>query len=142
MDILLLVLRVLLAISLYVFLAAVLIMVWRDLRQTTAGRETIRRSGQLIVLQTADEAIEVGTAFPLQIVTSIGRSSSNTITISDNYASSQHALLSWRESQWWLEDQGSRNGTLLNDTRVTEPTIVSTGDVIHVGHTQLKLELE
>jgi pSer/pThr/pTyr-binding forkhead associated (FHA) protein len=142
MDILLLVLRVLLAISLYVFLAAVLIMVWRDLRQTTAGRETIRRSGQLIVLQTADEAIEVGTAFPLQVITSIGRSSSNTITISDNYASSQHALLSWRESQWWLEDQGSRNGTLLNDTRVTEPTIVSTGDVIHVGHTQLKLELE
>jgi pSer/pThr/pTyr-binding forkhead associated (FHA) protein len=117
-------------------------MVWRDLRQTTAGRESTRRSGQLIVLQTTDETIGVNTAFPLQPVTSIGRSPSNTIIISDTYASSQHSLLSWREGQWWLEDQGSRNGTLLNDTRVTAPTVVSAGDVIGVGRTQLKLELE
>jgi pSer/pThr/pTyr-binding forkhead associated (FHA) protein len=41
-----------------------------------------------------------------------------------------------------LEDQASRNGTLLNGTRLTGPTVVSAGDVIGVGLTQLKLELE
>jgi pSer/pThr/pTyr-binding forkhead associated (FHA) protein len=142
MDILLLVLRVLLAILLYAFLAAVLIMVWRDLKQATASRETTRRGGQLVVLKTTDETIEIGTTFPLQPVTSIGRLPSNTIIISDTYASSQHALLTWKESQWWLEDQGSRNGTLLNETRITDPTIVSAGDVIGIGRTTLKLELE
>lgn len=142
MDILLLVLRLLLAALLYAFLATVLVTVWRDLRQATASRETGRRSGQLVVLQTKDETLETGTSFPLRLITSIGRAPGNTITISDTYASSQHALLAWREGQWWLEDQGSRNGTLLNDTPITGPTVVSAGDVIGIGRTQLKLELD
>ena len=142
MDILLLVLRLLLAILLYAFLAIVLVMVWRDLRRATTSPKISCRGGELIILQTTDEALEIGTAFPLQLITSIGRAPSNTIIISDTYASSQHALLTWRESQWWLEDQGSRNGTLLNDTLVTSPTIVSAGDVIGIGRTQLKLELD
>jgi predicted component of type VI protein secretion system len=142
MDIFLLILRISLAIVLYAFLTAMLVIVWRDLRQATISLESVRRNGQLIVLQTMDAAVEAGTVFPLQLVTSIGRLASNTITISDTYASSQHALLSWKEEQWWLEDQGSRNGTLLNDTPITGPTVVSAGDVIGIGRTQLKLELD
>jgi len=142
MDILLLILRLLLAILLYAFLATVLLVVWRDLRQATTTPKTSHRSGELVILQTTDEALEIGTAFPLQPITSIGRAPSNTIITSDTYASSQHALLTWREGQWWLEDQGSRNGTLLNDVRITAPTVVSAGDVIGIGRTQLKLELD
>ncbi len=142
MDILLLGLRLLLVILLYTFLGAVLLMLWRDLRQTVASREAERPKGQLIVLQTKDESPAVGTTFPLQLVTSLGRSSSNTIIIPDTYASAQHALLTWREAQWWLEDQSSRNGTRLNGQRISDPTVVSTGDVIGVGRTELKLELE
>jgi pSer/pThr/pTyr-binding forkhead associated (FHA) protein len=142
MDVLLLVLRLLLAILLYAFLAAVLLMLWRDLRQATTSRETARPTGRLIVLQAADERLATGTAFPLQTLTSVGRSPDNTITIPDAYASAQHTLLTWRAGQWWLEDLDSRNGTLLNGTRINNPTVVSAGDVIGVGRTQLKLELE
>lgn len=142
MDILLLALRLLLAILLYAFLATVLLMLWRDLRQATTSREAVRPGGRLVVLQTADETLTVGTAFPLQPITSIGRSPANTIPIPDTYASAQHTLLTWREGQWWLEDRDSRNGTLLNGTRISGPTVVSAGDVIGVGRTQLKLEVE
>jgi len=142
MDVLLLLLRLLLTILLYAFLAAVLLMLWRDLRQATAGPETTRPAGRLVVLQSADEKLAVGAVFPLQPVTSLGRSPTNTIRIPDTYASAHHALLTWREGQWWLEDQGSRNGTLLNDTRIGGHTVVSGGDVIGVGRTKLKLELE
>lgn len=142
MDILLLALRFLLTILLYAFLAAVLLMLWRDLRQATAISEAARPGGQLVVLHTADEELAVGTTFPLQPVTSIGRSPSNTILIPDTYASAQHALLAWREGQWWLEDRDSRNGVLLNGTRINGPTVVSAGDIIGIGRTQLKLELE
>jgi len=142
MDILLLALRITLAILLYAFLATVLVMLWRDLRQATAGREIERPNGHLVVLQAADEALATGTTFPLQPVTSIGRAPANTIPIPEPYASAQHMLLTLREGQWWLEDQGSRNGTLLNGTRIAGPTVVSAGDVIGVGRTQLKLELE
>jgi hypothetical protein len=142
MDILLLVLRVLLAILLYAFLAAVMAMLWRDLRQATTSREIVRPGGRLVVLHATDDALAAGTAFPLQPVTSIGRSPANTVSIPEPYASAQHMLLTLREGQWWLEDRGSRNGTLLNGTRITGPTVVSAGDVIGVGRTQLKLELD
>jgi len=142
MDVLLLVLRLLLVVLLYAFLAAVLLMLWRDLRQATTNREAARPAGQLVVLHTAEEELAVGTTFPLQTITSIGRSPSNTILIPDTYASARHALLTWREGQWWLEDLDSRNGALLNGARISGPTVVSAGDVIGVGRTQLKLELE
>jgi pSer/pThr/pTyr-binding forkhead associated (FHA) protein len=75
-------------------------------------------------------------------VTSIGRSPSNTVVIADTYASSQHALLAWREGHWWLEDRESRNGTRLNGELVEEPRLVSTGDVIRLGQTKLRLEVD
>jgi hypothetical protein len=142
MDVLLLALRLLLVIALYTFLSAVLLMLWRDLRQTVASRDAEHPKGRLVVLHTEDEALAAGTVFPLQLVTSLGRSPNNTIIIPDTFASAQHALLTWREAQWWLEDQNSRNGTQLNGERISDPTVVSTGDVIGVGRTQLKLELE
>jgi hypothetical protein len=142
MDVLLLILRILLAVLLYAFLAAVLLMLWRDLRQATVTGEVTRSTGRLVVLHTADDTLAVGVAFPLQTVNSLGRSPANTIPIPDTFASGQHALLTWREGQWWLEDQDSRNGTLLNDVRIDSPTVVSAGDVIGVGRAKLKLELE
>jgi pSer/pThr/pTyr-binding forkhead associated (FHA) protein len=142
MDILLLALRILLALLLYAFLAAVLLTLWRDLREATTDREPVRRGGQLVVLETTGETLAAGRTFPLQSVTSIGRSPNNTVPIPDTYASAQHALLTWREGQWWLEDQDSRNGTLLNGTRINGPTVISAGDVIGIGGVQLRLELE
>jgi pSer/pThr/pTyr-binding forkhead associated (FHA) protein len=96
----------------------------------------------VVVETSGDEAQEpsIGTVFPLRAVTSIGRSPNNTIIIPDTYASSQHALLTQREGQWWLEDRNSRNGTMLNGRRIDDPTVVSSGDVLGVGRTKLKLE--
>lgn len=144
MDILLLVLRLLLAGLLYAFLGAVLLILWRDLRQSTAEQQDTRPESRLVVLSGPGEVAEqlaAGTAFTLQPVTSIGRSPTNTVVVPDTYASAQHALLTWREGQWWLEDQNSRNGTTLNGKPVEEPTLVSAGDVIAVGRTRLKLEV-
>jgi pSer/pThr/pTyr-binding forkhead associated (FHA) protein len=143
MDILLLALRLILAGLLYVFLGAVLLMLWRDLRQASAERHMAAPTSHLVVLQTAgddEQELAIGTVFPLRAVTSLGRSPSNTVVIPDTYASAQHALLTQREGQWWLEDRNSRNGTTLNDRRIEDPTIVDTGDVIGVGRTKLKLE--
>jgi len=141
MDVILLGLRLLLAVLLYAFLAVVLFMLWRDLRQAAVGHQVARPEGRLVVLDTPEDEISAGMVFPLQPVTSIGRSPTNAILLPDTYASGQHSLLSWREGQWWLEDLDSRNGTLLNGTRVTSPTVVSAGDVIRVGRTELRLEL-
>lgn len=142
MELLLLFLRVLLAALLYVFLVALMVMLWRDLRRVTVDQAVTRPEGRLVLLQSPENVPAAGTAIPLQPVTSLGRAPDNTICLPDQFASAHHALLIWREKQWWLEDRDSRNGTLLNGERIHGPTVVCSGDVIEVGCTKFRLELE
>jgi pSer/pThr/pTyr-binding forkhead associated (FHA) protein len=87
-------------------------------------------------------ALAPGANFPLLPVTSLGRAATNTAAIPDEAISLEHALLHLREGQWWLEDLDSRNGTRLNDVPVTQPAPVVPGDVIGIGRTKLKIEIE
>ncbi|MEJ2750037.1 MAG: FHA domain-containing protein, partial [Anaerolineae bacterium] len=98
--------------------------------------------GRLIVVENRAGSPAVGTRYPLLPVTSIGRSSSNVIVLDDGYTSGQHSLIMRRGELWWLEDLGSRNGTLLNDAPLVETAVLSTGDIITIGNIKLKLELE
>ena len=142
MDFLILLVRLLFSALLYVFLGALFIYLWRDIRLATrhpiapAVRE---RPGQLRVLR-GHNGLGEGALLSLTPFTTIGRSDSNAITITDPYASGEHALLAWRNGQWWLEDRDSRNGTVLNDMPVDTPLIVSHGDVIGIGQMQLRFE--
>jgi hypothetical protein len=148
MDWLLLLLRLLLAVALYLFLGAVLFLLWRNLRcPDEADQKASRRYGQLVVIDAPpvgdaqEGALQIGTVFSLQPVTSLGRSPVNTIIIPDTYASSEHALLTYRGGQWMLEDLGSRNGTTLNNVVIAGPTVASSGDIVGIGQVDLRLEL-
>lgn len=135
------ILRILLAILLYAFVGAVVILLWRDLRQASQqakAREGLR--GRLIIIASGLPSPKVGDTFPLLPVTSIGRAPTNTITLPDETASLEHALISLRAGKWWLEDLGSRNGTLLNGLVINGPTVISAGDLIGLGQAQFKLE--
>jgi hypothetical protein len=136
-------LRIALALLLYGFLGALLWMLWQDVRMAAARSATRgRRLGRLVVLESALEQLPAGREFPLMPITSLGRAPTNTVTLPDDTASLEHALLHLREGQWWLEDLGSRNGTRLNDHGIHEASPVMAGDVVGVGRVQLKVELE
>lgn len=142
MDILIFIVRLLLTALLYLFLAAVLFVLWRDLRTVAEAPPAIQeRKARLIVL-TSCSGLSDGAALALQPFTTLGRSPANTIVVPDTFASAEHALISWRSGQWWVEDLGSRNGTQLNDVNVTAPTVLSAGDVISIGQVKLKVELD
>ena len=49
----------------------------------------------------------------------IGRDESCELHLDDPLISRQHAEVSHSEGLWWIKDLGSRNGTLLDDRRVT-----------------------
>lgn len=139
----LLVLRLAVAASLYAFLIGLFIILWRDLRAAASESAARGRSyGRLVVIAADGTGLPEGTVFPLQPVTSLGRAPTNTVALPDSYASGEHALLSLRGNQWWLEDLGSRNGTFLNGVPITEPVVASAGDIISIGRVQLKVELE
>jgi predicted component of type VI protein secretion system len=141
MDVIIFVIRLLLTVLLYVFLGAVLFVLWRDLRTSTDVPAAIQeRKARLVVLNACD-GLEPGTAFSLQPFTTLGRSAANAFVVPDTFASAEHALVSWRGGQWWLEDLGSRNGTQINDMLVTAPTVLGAGDVISIGQVKLKFEM-
>ena len=141
--IILFILRLISAALLLTFLGVIGWFIYRDMQ--TAARtvpEAQRSYGALRVIATESANLTPGSAFPLSPVMGIGRAASNSIVLEDDYVSNEHALLSLRGSQWWLEDLNSRNGTQLNEIVLESPTVVTMGDVVTVGNTQFKLELK
>ena len=137
----LLIVRILLAVLLYGFVAGVVFLIWRDLRQADEqARAREGRRGRLVLIANGQPSPPVGDSYPLLPITSIGRAPTNTITLLDETASLEHALISLRAGKWWLEDLGSRNGTLLNGIVISSPTVISGGDLIGLGQAEFKLE--
>lgn len=125
-------------------LAVLFIALWRDFRSAVEKTSVQRRIyGKLIeVVENDDGFQETAVSHPLLPLTSIGRAPTNTITLDDDFASGEHALLALREGQWWLEDRKSRNGTTINELPIGDPVIVTDGDVIGVGNRRFRIHLE
>lgn len=71
----------------------------------------------------------------------IGRAEDNQICLNcDVYASSHHAEITFDGEAFWLNDLGSRNGTIRNGEIVDKPVRISCGDVITIGRVHLQAE--
>ena len=140
--IVLFVLRLLAAALLLAFLGFFAWLIYQDLRLTRAVLAMQQQAtGSLRVVKCESGEPAVDTVYPLRPLTSIGRAKSSTILLDDSYVSSEHVLLTQRHGQWWLEDLGSRNGTLLNGAPLVETAVVSAGDIITIGGTEFKVEI-
>lgn len=134
--------RLISAAALLIFLGLIFWYLQRDLRSARyLGDRSLSSFGMVRILSNPTSTPPENTLLELATVTSIGRNTRNTIVLEDSFVSSEHALLTWRDNQWWLEDLNSRNGTLLNDVVITDPIVVSAGDIITLGEIRMKLEL-
>ncbi len=71
----------------------------------------------------------------------IGRASSNEIPVADERASRRHAEIYSEAGAWFLRDLGSRNGTLLNGSKIDAPTPLSPGNQIVVASCRMTFVL-
>ncbi|MCV7191210.1 FHA domain-containing protein FhaB/FipA [Mycolicibacterium brumae] len=69
----------------------------------------------------------------------IGRADDSTLVLTDDYASTRHARLSQRGSEWYVEDLGSTNGTYLDRAKVTTAVRVPIGTPVRIGKTAIEL---
>ena len=137
------VLRMLSAVFLYAFIGGLFYLLWRDYRAAAGQTEAQQRAyGRLVVVSAPDGFLKAGERFPLRPLTTFGRAPTNTVVLPDTYVSFEHATLTLRGGRWWLQDQQSANGTLLNGHAIKEPTVITAGDIIGIGQTQLRLELD
>ena len=144
LDTFFLILRILFVVLIYLFLMQVVIAITRDLRKTAISKETLGSKGppvlgHLIVVDSGPSNILPGTRFDLEPQTVIGRGPTNTIQITDNFISSEHTRLWFRNGVWFVQDAGSVNGTFVNNQSAREATPAKAGDIIRVGYIQFKL---
>lgn len=74
--------------------------------------------------------------------TLIGKAAQNNIILPDASVSSTHAAISLTNGSFILSDLGSRNGTFVNDNRLTEPRKLQHGDLIKMGHCTITFRLK
>ncbi len=131
------VLRLLFLGLIYVFLFAVARVLLRDLRTAARGPAEL---GRLVVLASPRGEPAPGASYPLDAVTTLGRDLTNTVIVDDPFASTEHAVLTFRGRVWYVEDRGSTNGTYVNGVPVAGPTALGFGDQLQIGEVRFRLD--
>jgi hypothetical protein len=127
----------LLYLTLFRFAASML----RDLRNAETAQLASRTGiGRLAVLESPENEPQAGSTIALGPINSLGRNVNNTIYIEDDFASANHAMLTFRGRSWFIEDQGSTNGTYVNGHRIDRPVALSYGDELTIGRVRMRLE--
>ena len=85
----------------------------------------------LIATDGSRNSIEINQFF------TIGRDPGNHLVLSDPFVSGRHARIERRQNGFVIRDQGSRNGTFLNGSRITEASLaindrISFGEAVFV----------
>ena len=104
---------------------------WRAVASavTNQGDRTLAdgHRAQSLVVQAGDQTRTFYTEF------TAGRQ--GTLPISDDHASSQHALFQFAHGLWYVKDLSSTNGTWLNGRRFYVAQPLKKGDKVKIGHT-------
>jgi FHA domain-containing protein len=145
-----LIFRIALVVLLYLFLAQVVRMVYRDLRAATsapgpalaAPAAAGRRPAQLVVLAPGKTTFQVGQEFRLRNPTQLGRDPANDISVDDDFVSAHHLRLLSGPSGWMAQDLNATNGTRLNGTRLRGVMPLKSGDILDVGRLKLRFVVD
>jgi pSer/pThr/pTyr-binding forkhead associated (FHA) protein len=113
----------------------------KDLRSAEEAQLASRAGiGRLQVLESPEDEPPSGSTIALGPINSIGRNVNNTIFVEDDFVSSNHAMLTFRGRSWFIEDQGSTNGTYVNGHRIDRPVALSFGDELTIGRVRMRLD--
>jgi pSer/pThr/pTyr-binding forkhead associated (FHA) protein len=132
------VVRLLFLALLYLFLFGIARALLRDLG--AASREPTTELGRLIVVASPAGEPAQGSTLALDAITTLGRDVNNAIVVDDQFASSQHAVLTYRGRTWYVEDLKSTNGTFVNGQPVDGVVPIGYGDEVQVGQVRFRLE--
>ena len=89
-------------------------------------------SAQLVVRSGPLEGVRFSLPTNRESVITIGRSADNDIFLDDVTVSRKHAHFEYLDSSWVISDQGSLNGTYVNNQRVDRQVLKNT-DIVQVG---------
>lgn len=138
----LLILRVGLVVILYLVIMQVVAVSRRDLRRAATAAPGATRTrpvvGHLVVVDSGSTPLVPGSRLDLEPITTIGRAPTNSIVLDSSFVSTEHTRILYKDRSLWVEDMGSRNGTMVDSQKVTQPVAVSPGSILQVGDVRFK----
>jgi FHA domain-containing protein len=138
----LLILRILLVAVLYLVILRVVAVARREMKLVERAPASVTRSkevvGHLVVIDSGSTTLRPGARLDVEPITTIGRSPTNTIVLESTFVSTEHTRILFRDRSLWVEDMSSRNGTLVDQNRITGPVAVTPGTILQVGDVRFK----
>jgi diguanylate cyclase (GGDEF)-like protein len=97
------------------------------------------KGGDCLVVIYTKEPTLLGKRFVLDVSPiRVGRGAENHIVLDGDSVSRRHAHIEQRGAVWWAVDDGSTNGTYVNDEQISREMGLANGDRIKVGPTIFK----
>lgn len=142
MGIFLLFLRAAETAFLYAFLLLVLYLLWKFYSDGAAIPNPFAHKPELILKSDEGNEIEFSSAkYAAMDVIMVGRGEQNQLILPSSAVSLEHGKISYERNQWWVEDNHSRNGTYLNETKLTTKTAILDGDILRFGDQTFKTHI-
>jgi hypothetical protein len=127
---------------LYVIIYYALKIMYRDVKNGGKKRRTPATKGSYgleIINSGNSKDLKAGSIIPIRSDLTIGRKDDNSIVISDQHVSGNHAKIIIRNNALFLEDLNSTNGTYLNRSKISGKMKLSNKDEIKIGTAVFKI---
>jgi hypothetical protein len=92
----------------------------------------------LTVIDPAASGLAPGSTIAVHGRAVLGRGGEAQIRLPDPSVSARHALISFSHGGWWIEDLGSRNGTVIDGETIASETKLQPGNVLQFGAMNLR----
>lgn len=140
----LLVLRIALVAVLYLVILRVVAVARREIKLAAKAPSSVTRRksavGHLVVIDSGSTDLRPGASLDIDPITTIGRSQICSIVLDSTFVSNEHTRILFKNGSLWVDDLGSRNGTLVNQVRVEKDNSVpvTPGAILQVGDVRFK----
>lgn len=123
----------------YIIIFMALRIMYKDVKNGDK-KKILKKSLGLEIIETAENTtLRKGSIIPINRLVTIGRREDNIVVLNDPYASGYHAKVYVKNTDYYLEDLNSTNGTLLNDEKADGRVLLEPGDEIRIGATLFKV---
>lgn len=127
-------------IVLYFIIYYALKIMYKDVKGGGRRKSSSKRNYGIEVLSAGENSsLEEGSIILLNGIITIGRKEGNTIKLSDQYVSGNHAKIVVKNNEVLIEDLNSTNGIYINDEKVAEYSKLRSNDKIRIGSATFKV---
>ncbi|MBE6052707.1 MAG: FHA domain-containing protein [Clostridium sartagoforme] len=127
-------------IVLYFIIYYALKIMYKDVKGAGRRKPSAKKNYGIEVLSVGENSnLEEGSILLLNGIITIGRKEGNTIKLTDQYASGNHAKIVVKNNEILIEDLNSTNGVFINDDKVNGSAKLRANDKIRIGSATFKV---